>query len=269
MSSIYDALKQIQQERNRVYNKYVLYPVIRIKKSMSGWLMVIIVAGGITCGFMLAVVMKNLYVSETRPIMGVKSHIELLEGPSPQAKGPVVDKKSAYPVKMVNTLLVRANFKKNAGDLFGAIDLYRRVIKLKPDAVKVYMNLGSIYYAVHEYDKSLSMYTKADTLKKNDASILNNIGTVLLAKGDAEKAIDYFKRSIGVSKNYVEPVYNMACAYAKKGDIQSAMSSLKKAISMSSRASSWAVTDPDLKVLRGVKEFNNMLGPLKQGRPDE
>jgi len=63
-----------------------------------------------------------------------------------------------------------------------------------------------------------------------------------------------------LSNDYTELAYNMVCAYARKGDIHQALTLLRKALSISSDDRSWALSDPDLKVLRNTREFSIMLG---------
>jgi tetratricopeptide (TPR) repeat protein len=116
-----------------------------------------------------------------------------------------------------------------------------------------YINTANQYFEKGELDKAISIYKEALGVYKNDAGLINNLGAVLLAKSDYDNAIKYFKIAIQCSKGNVEPVYNLACAYAKKGDNASALKELKKALEMNRQdVRKWAKDDPDLKSLKGA-----------------
>ncbi len=261
MSSIYDALKRIQEERERITSRYVIYPAIRIRKAMPAWLMTLIVIGGVASGFVIALSMRNSIITSRKVEGNIKAHV-ISQEVSPRLLTRLKSEgdNQGQPINIVHSLMFRADIKKNKGDLMGAMNIYNKVIKMDPNAVEAYIKLGNIYFAIKEYDKALGMYTKAGELKKDDARILNNIGSILFIKGDIANAIFYFKRAMAVSDDYAEPAYNMACVYARKGDMHSALVLLKKAMSISGDVRSWALTDPDLKSLRGTKGFRTMLG---------
>ncbi|MCD6280991.1 MAG: tetratricopeptide repeat protein [Deltaproteobacteria bacterium] len=265
MSSIYDALKRIQEERERITSRYVIYPAIRIKKSIPAWLITLIVAGGVASGFVLALSMRDSLITSKKAEHKVNASV--VSRVIPQEISPRLltrlkseGQNQGHTTNLVHSLMFRADVKKNRGDLIGAMNLYNKVIKMDPNAVEAYIKLGNIYFATKDYEKALGMYTKAEELKKDDARILNNIGSILFIKGDVGNAIFYFKRAMALSNDYAEPAYNMACAYARKGDIHQALTLLRKALSISSDVRSWALSDPDLKVLRNTREFSTMLG---------
>jgi tetratricopeptide (TPR) repeat protein len=128
------------------------------------------------------------------------------------------------------------------------------------DDVEDYLRQGEHYYAAQEYDKALVTYTQALRFFRRDARLLNNIGIVMLAKGQPEKAVNYFRQSKSLSAHSVEPVYNLACAYARLGDNSQAVSYLKTACTISPEARNWAAGDPDLLILKGVGEFDEIMG---------
>ena len=126
--------------------------------------------------------------------------------------------------------------------------------------VEDYLRQGERYYQTQEYDKALMTYTQALRFFKRDARLLNNIGIVMLAKGQPDKAVNYFRQSRSLSQDSVEPVYNLACAFARLGDSGQAVSYLKTACTMSPEARAWAARDPDLLVLKGVGAFDEIVG---------
>ncbi len=129
-----------------------------------------------------------------------------------------------------------------------------------PDDVEDYISLGERHFVAQEYDKALAAYTQAMRSNRRDPRLLNNIGIVMLARGEPEKAVNYFRQAESLSGGSVEPVYNLACAYARLGDENQAVSYLKTACTMNPEARDWAARDPDLLILEGTADFDEIVG---------
>ncbi len=129
-----------------------------------------------------------------------------------------------------------------------------------PDDEEDYINKGEQHYVAQEYDKALAVYTQAMRFNRRDPRLLNNIGIVMLAKGEPEKAVNYFRQAKSLSGGSVEPVYNLACAYARLGDESQAVSYLKTACTMHPEARDWAARDPDLLILEGTADYDEIVG---------
>jgi len=129
-----------------------------------------------------------------------------------------------------------------------------------PDTVEGYLKEGDRFFIAHDYANALLTYNKALHYFGKDVRVLNNIGSVYLSQGQPDKAIHYFKESNGIAKEYVEPVYNLACAYARLGDPVKAILNLRKACALNPEAKKWAASDPDLKVLKGRRDFDRLVG---------
>jgi tetratricopeptide (TPR) repeat protein len=129
-----------------------------------------------------------------------------------------------------------------------------------PDTVEGYLKEGDRYFLAHDYANALLTYNKALHYFGKDVRVLNNIGSVYMSQGQPDKAIHYFKESNGIAQEYVEPVYNLACAYARLGDPVKAILNLKKACALNPEAKKWAASDPDLKTLKGRRDFDRLVG---------
>jgi tetratricopeptide (TPR) repeat protein len=145
------------------------------------------------------------------------------------------------------------------GDLEGAIQAYEDLVVLAPNFIELKTILGGLYYEDRQYDQALDIYKKALARAPGNPKVLNNIGSVLLAKNEVEPALKYFIQAHRISSEYVEPLYNMACAYARLKKNGAALSSLRQACIMQPEARLWAKRDPDLKPLRGDKEFEEIV----------
>lgn len=248
MSSIYDALKRLQAQRDGS-SQYMPYSE-KMPKASPVWTRVFMVLLCIACGAILVLIFQNGNSDKGNVSSKVDSG-KTMSLDSLQKDNKLSD---------INVLLNEADINRGSGNLHRAIGLYYRVLEISPECIDAYIKLGGLYFDTKEYDKSLSIYKKGLTFSKDDARVLNNIGSVLLIKGDLDAAIDYFERSTKISDSYVEPVYNTACAYAKKGDKIRAMDALKKAVKIYPDARVWARKDTDLEVLKGDAVFDTMVG---------
>jgi len=246
MSSIYDALKRVQEE-----GPPPDYIPLSARPARGRRVVVILIA---------AVIFSSLATGVFYHFWTTRHQSPPPVATAPQALKPVprsapAPKPAAAPDPA--SLLAQAQDRRRAGDGLGAIDLYEHCVKVAPGFSKdVYVQLGGLYFERGDLERAVITYRAALNHFKNDAVILNNLGGVLLAKGDIEGALGYFRLASNVSKDYVEPVYNMACAYARKGNQTAALDALNRALSMHPDVKVWAANDPDLESLRGAGPVN-------------
>ncbi len=270
MSSIYDALQRLQEDRNE-NDSYL--PEMRPPKKNRTLLAVgiaVILSSVCTAGLVV-----GLNHGERHQEKGGVSEIEtpMKSVPGVQTT-PVADENAVVPEKAQpvegkpaessseddpQVLLAEAQLLQEAGQMNAAGEIYARLIELQPEVLKNYLVLGTIYYGIDDYDKALVVYTKAMRFFKDDAVLLNNMGGVLLRKGNFDAALGYFRRASELSADDVEPVYNMACAYALKGDREQAVTKLRDAARMHPDVIRWASKDKDLQVLRGDTGFDALF----------
>jgi len=246
MSSIYDALKRVQEDGHAPE----CIPV-RARSSRGRRLWIILIA---------AVIFSSLAT-------GALYHLWTTRHPSPPPVAAAPETPNPAPLSAPApmpaaapapaSLLIQAQERRRTGDGPGAIELYERLINVAPEFSKdAYVQLGGLYFERGDLERAVITYSAALSRFRNDAVILNNLGGVLLAKGDIEGALGYFRLASNVSKDYVEPVYNMACAYARKGNQTAALEALNRALSMHPDVKVWAANDPDLESLRGAGPVN-------------
>jgi len=284
MSSIYDALKRTQSENQ------LTYPMGPHGPSPSRkwyWLIlgVILISSVGTMGILYS--LGLLGPEEKIEAAAPKVHHAPIAAPGPQPASPVMTA-PARPVPPVPAqqpepgltaatqpkeapqtasldpdrlwdLMRKAEKLHQKGDLEGAIKAYTELIALAPNVVELKISLGGLYYEDRQYDQALRIYKKALAGAPGNAKLMNNMGSVLLAKNEAEPALKYFIQAHRISSDYVEPLYNMACAYARLKKNGAALSSLRQACIMQPEARLWAKRDPDLKALRGDKEFEEIV----------
>ncbi len=236
MSSIYEALKRTQMNRN-VSSSADVTEGVRSPRIYWIIIMAILLSSALTTAVLYGI-----------GIIGkARTAGHEVEQPVKEDSSRIID------------LMNKADRLHSKGQMTDAINLYSQVISRNPAFVEAYLKLGSLYYELKIYDKAFETYTSVKKLTPNDARLLNNMGSVLLAKGDPAKALTFFVQARRCSADYVEPFYNMACAYARLKKNDAALSSLRQACSMQPEARLWARRDPDLASLKGTKEFEDII----------
>ncbi|HQP32230.1 MAG TPA: tetratricopeptide repeat protein [Deltaproteobacteria bacterium] len=247
MSSIYDALKRVQEDGPKPEYVPVRTRPERGRRTM--WLVLI-----------AAVIVSSLATGAFFHFWGAsRKSARVLATPRPALNTAPREASAPMPKAAPDpaALLAQARERRRAGDNLGAIDLYEHCLRADPAHSKdAYVQLAGLYFERGDIEHAVITYNVALTHFRNDPVILNNLGGVLLAKGDIEGALGYFRLASNVSKDYVEPVYNMACAYARKGNQTAALEALNQALSMHPDVKTWAANDPDLESLRGAGPVN-------------
>jgi len=119
-------------------------------------------------------------------------------------------------------------------------------------------------------DDARRLYQKALKVDPGHVEALNNLGVIYIHDRDFPAARDSFEKAIRLRPGYVDPYYNLACVYALKDEIPQSLAYLKKAGTVSKSALIWARSDADLERLRGLPEFQDVIGNIgAKGHPDE
>ena len=108
----------------------------------------------------------------------------------------------------------------------------RKVIKLQPDAVAAYNNLGSSLLAQKKLDAATTVLEMALKLNPNDPQALNNSGNLLLHKKEFKRAADCFKKAVMFKPDYAEAHNNLGSALLGMDCADEAMPSLERALQL-------------------------------------
>jgi tetratricopeptide (TPR) repeat protein len=76
-----------------------------------------------------------------------------------------------------------------------AIDEFRLAIKYRPDFAKAYINLGSAFGSLKKYKEALAFYQKALRLEEDNPRIYYNIASIYAAIGQKGLAEEYFAKA--------------------------------------------------------------------------
>ncbi|MDB2424097.1 tetratricopeptide repeat protein, partial [Paracoccaceae bacterium] len=112
----------------------------------------------------------------------------------------------------------------------GAIDSFKRAIKLKPDDASSYFNIGNVQKETGALDAAIANYDSALKIKPDHVAALRNKGNVLQDKGDARAAIINYKSAIEIEPQNAATHNQMGVALQDLGDLEGAIDSYKQAL---------------------------------------
>ncbi len=98
-----------------------------------------------------------------------------------------------------------------------AIDLYRRILTVRPDHAASAINLGTIHYNLREYSLAEQMYRHATEADPGYALAFFDLGNVLDEMLRLDEAIGAYRRAIELVPQYADAHYNLALAYERQG----------------------------------------------------
>lgn len=90
---------------------------------------------------------------------------------------------------------------------------------------------------------------------------LNNLGVILMGRGQNADARRNFLTAIRQNPAYADAYYNLACLSAREKSLPQALAFLRQALHLDPNSREYALKDPDLEPLSGMKEFIELVSP--------
>ena len=110
---------------------------------------------------------------------------------------------------------------------------YEKALKISPDNLDLYHNLGIVFTKLNDVDKSIESYSKAIKLHTKNSLTFYNLGILFFKKLNVEEAIKNYKRAIELNQNNSKFFYNLALTQTDIGNYYDAIKNYKKAINLS------------------------------------
>jgi len=102
-----------------------------------------------------------------------------------------MSKKKNLTIKETFALAVQNHQKNN---LRVAENLYKEVLKTKPNHADAHNNLGNVLQELGEHKKAISCYKKAIQIQPNHAPAYYNIGKLFKSSGEYKKTISLIRK---------------------------------------------------------------------------
>ena len=112
--------------------------------------------------------------------------------------------------------LALENHKKNNIEI--AINLYNKVLKIEPNYIQAYYNLGIAFNNLKQKTKALECYKKVIEINPDLVSAYNNLGVILQETGQHKIALDYYEKAIKINPNHTNIYNNLGVVYQELGE---------------------------------------------------
>jgi Tfp pilus assembly protein PilF len=117
-----------------------------------------------------------------------------------------------------------------ANNLKEAENLYKEILRAKPNHSETLFLLGSLLSQTNRFNLSKQLLNKVLEIQPNHISALNNLGNVLKELGEPKKALDCYHKAIQINPNYADAHNNLGVLFKESGEYQKAVNSYEKAI---------------------------------------
>jgi serine/threonine-protein kinase len=120
----------------------------------------------------------------------------------------------------------------NAAKYKQAADEWETALKLEPDNVDVYENLGAVYHLMERDDDAADALQKALAIRPS-ADTYSNLGTIRFYQGRYQDSVPAFEKTVELGANSWENWGNLADAYRwTPGDSDKAVQAYRRAIEL-------------------------------------
>ncbi|HIJ60075.1 MAG TPA: tetratricopeptide repeat protein [Nitrospirae bacterium] len=123
-----------------------------------------------------------------------------------------------------------ANLHSRNGDTQKAIELYQKVVSLKPDFKDGWIQLGNHLKSNKRYEEAISVFNNVLKVDANSSDAYNNIGNCYKEMGQFELSLQYLKKAISIKPDHFGAYFNMGLVYKEIFDFKSAIHCYQKAI---------------------------------------
>lgn len=106
------------------------------------------------------------------------------------------------------------------GDTDGAIEFYRRSLRLDPAYLAAQVWLGEVYLDANRSEDAESSFRQALDVNPSSAAALSGMGRAALAVGDADGAVEYLEQALDAGPTAWNLHYSLAAAYRSLGDLE-------------------------------------------------
>ncbi|MBD2614380.1 MAG: tetratricopeptide repeat protein [Nostoc sp. ZfuVER08] len=129
-------------------------------------------------------------------------------------------------------ILQQANALYNQGDMKGAEENLRKLIKQFPRDAFGHFQLGNVLFRQKKSEEAISAYKEAIRLQSKYALAYNAIGMVYASESRWQEAITEYQKALEINPNYAEALTNFALAMWQTNKKDEALSSLEKALNI-------------------------------------
>ncbi len=139
-------------------------------------------------------------------------------------------KESPAPDINATTRLSAGRMLENEGNLVGAVEQYREIIKVEPNNVEAYTRLGIACNRLQRYDDALKAFMRAIEIQPDKAYMHNNLGFCYVLRGELPKAEQSFKQALALNPEYKRARMNLGAVLAQTNRTEAAVAEFEKVV---------------------------------------
>jgi cytochrome c-type biogenesis protein CcmH/NrfG len=84
-----------------------------------------------------------------------------------------------------------------------AINLYKKALAIRPDALNIRTDMGTAMFYLNRYDDAIATFQEVLKTDPNDAQALFNLGVAMLhGKNDPKRAVEYWEKLVETNPNH-------------------------------------------------------------------
>ncbi len=157
--------------------------------------------------------------------------LELQDG-HPESALPLVEQAAAADAGEPRYLFVLGQTLQALRRFEPAIAAYESAVKLQPDFLDAWNNLGICLQLRRQCPQAAAAYRRALALEPANAGVMANLGTVLREMGDFPKATELLRAAADLDPAVASHAVNLGIAFWNQGRFAEAESALNKALSL-------------------------------------
>lgn len=139
-------------------------------------------------------------------------------------------KESPPPDINVTTRLSAGRMLENEGNLVGACEQYREILKVEPNNVEAYTRLGIACNRLQKYDDAMKAFLRAIEIQPDKAYLHNNLGFCHVLRSELPQAESAFKRAIALNPDYKRARMNLGAVLAQTNRVDEAVAEFEKVV---------------------------------------
>lgn len=110
-----------------------------------------------------------------------------------------------------------------SGEKPRAIALYEEILALDANYAAAYINLGTMQFHLHQFERAEQLYRKATEVDPNYVLAYFDLGNVLDELERLDESIAAYLKAVAMSPRYADAHYNLALAYERCGRHRAAL----------------------------------------------
>jgi tetratricopeptide (TPR) repeat protein len=111
-------------------------------------------------------------------------------------------------------------------------DLLEKSVKVSPNYVDAWFNLGNLYDKMGNYTEAIEAFQKLVSLRPEEGGFYYKLGILLLKKEMFDEALNAFLKAQKYAEDKYQPYYQAAIIYHMKKQIYWAVKNYKKAVAL-------------------------------------